>query len=1251
MRDQSKIRFTRIQGITYLILISVFFLCLAIYPLGTLEFCSFLILILYSIIIAHKVIAILSGILLHDQETVTEEELSLLESKSLPVYTILIPLYLEKEIVATCVHSIKQLDYPRNKLDVQLLLEEDDLETREVIEELKLPKYFRVFTIPAGKPKTKPRACNYGLDKAKGEFLVIYDAEDLPEPDQLKKAVAVFRRSEKAVGCLQAKLNFYNGNENFLTRWFTLEYSTWFDLFLPGLHAIRCPIPLGGTSNHFKTDILKVHQGWDPYNVTEDCDLGIELARSKVETRVLDSVTWEECPHQLNPWVKQRSRWMKGYWQTFLAHTRNPFDGLVNLGPLRFLQMLILVGGHVFSMLVNPITWLILILWIWLRWQIFYPESPWTVLFFIASILLLTQNLLFILVHMLAGFQRRLPLSIFYAMTLPCYWLLISIGGWRGMINFFIAPHYWHKTPHGVKLTPRQASTGEEVYQVVFPTVPKGIKSRKIGYGAFSFITLLAFMLILSVVAVYIPIKLKFPEQIRKASIKFDGYFASDMREMDESWSDKTELIVSAEIPGKNDLSQHFFKAVVFVKAIDGEWYQCRTSDCQTEGKNLRIKLSLQEGWMPKGNGRPWGNWCLRRIRETGIRIYSEGSFPVEKIKITKVEATGKLQLAKLSAKLISSPENGLQYGMIETDFTLSRNYQNPFDPEQIDLWLWVRTPSDRLEKVPAYYHQDYIRQKRGKQELLSAAGTPHWRARYTPGESGTYQWHIAGKDFRGDIFQTPSGTFDVAASKRRGFVRVDPKDHHYFSFSNGDFYYPICLNVRSPGDTFQPFNRDFKAPGDKEGTFAMESFLKQMDSTGIDFGRIWMSPWFGSIEWDKNIPGYHGLGNYNLQQAWKLDYLLAWAEKKNMMIELVLNHHGPFTRKYDSQWDENPYNKINGGPISHPYQILTDATAIKLMKQRLRYISARYGAYPSMFAWVLWIEVNTVSRSSSLMGNWHRIIAPYLRDIDLARHPVTSEFSSAAGCREVWKIPAIEYTQVAAYNFGIGMVNTFQQRCRSLKRYGKPFLIEEYAGQPNGGSMQVLAHSIHDGLWAGWMMPLAGTPMAWWWNLIFEKKLTRFYTVFREFIAGEDLRGVDWQYRRFSILNSNKIKAMGRLAKNRGYLWIYQNDISNLTYRRHSYRSGPQRAHQKFTSVVKPGYNPLTDTAPSIFGPYNDLKLVIDRLEPGTYSVEFWDTWSISKKTEINLTSTNGKLTIPLPSMERDLAVKFCKINSLSSK
>lgn len=1244
MREQSKLRFTRIQGSTYLILVLVFFLFLLIYPFGTLEFCSFFILIFYSIIIAHKVIAVLSGILFHDQETVTLDELSSLEAKELPIYTILIPLYLEKEIVATCVHSIKQLDYPRNKLDVKLLLEENDIETRKVIEKLKLPKYFRIFTIPEGKPKTKPRACNYGLEKAKGEFLVIFDAEDVPEPDQLKKAVVVFRRSEKVVGCLQAKLNFYNGNENFLTRWFTLEYSTWFDLFLPGLHAIRCPIPLGGTSNHFKTDVLKAHQGWDSYNVTEDCDLGIELARSKVETRVLDSVTWEECPHQLNPWIKQRSRWVKGYWQTFLAHTRNPFDGLVNLGSWRFLQMLILVGGHVFSMLVNPLTWLILILWICLRWQIFYPESPWTILFFIVSILLLTQNLLFILVHMLAGIQRRLPLSIFYAMTLPCYWLLISIGGWRGIINFFIAPHYWHKTPHGVKLKAKQELTGEEVYQVVFPTMPTGIKSRKIGYGVFSFIILLMFMFILSVVAVYIPIKLKFPEQIRKAAITFDGSFASDIRKMDESWTYKTDLIVSVEIPGKPDLSQHFFKAVGFIKAIDGEWYQSQTDDCQVEGKTLRIKLSLQDGWIPKENGRPWGKWCLRRIKETGIRIYSEKKFPVENIKITKIEVKGKQQLTKLTAKLIRSPKNESQYNMIETDFTLSRDYQNPFDPEEIDLWFWVITPSNKLEKVPAYYHQDYIRKKSGKQEVLSAAGRPHWRVRYTPVEVGTYRWHIVGKDFRGDTLKMPAGIFKVAASKRRGFVRVDPQDQHYFSFSNGDFYYPICLNIRSPGDTFQPYNLDFNTPENTEGTFAMESFLKQMHRTGIDFGRIWMSPWFGSIEWDKKILGYHGLGNYNLQQAWKLDYLLSWADKKNMMIELVLNHHGPFTRKYDSQWNENPYNKINGGPISYPSQILSDATAIKLMKQRLRYISARYGAYPSMFAWVLWIEVNTVSRSSSVMGNWHRIIAPYLQDIDLGRHPVTSEFSSAAGCREVWEIPAIGYTQVAAYNFGNGMVKTFQQRFRSLQRYKKPFLIEEYAGQPNGGSMQVLAHSIHDGLWAGWMMPFAGTPMAWWWNLIFEKKLTRFYTVFREFIAGEDLRGINWQYRTFSVQNSNNIKALGRLIKDRGFLWVYNKNISNLTYHSSRYNKGPQAAHQKFIGIVKPNYNPLTDTAPIIFGPYNNLKLIIDRIEPGTYSVEFWDTWSVGKKMKIILTSTDGKLTIPIPSMTRDLAVKFHK-------
>lgn len=269
-----------------------------------------------------------------DEHLISLEELNSLDPGSLPVYTVLVPMYKEPEVAQKIARSVTELDYPTEKLDVKLLLEEDDPETRAKIDEVmeSLPPCVEVIvcpTVPKGEPRTKPRACNWGLERAQGEYLVIYDAEDRPEADQLKKAVAAFRRLKAAgkdrVACLQAKLNYFNAHQNGLTKFFTLEYSTWFDLFLPGLHAYRIPIPLGGTSNHFNVEVLKSLGGWDPFNVTEDCDLGIRMARKGYVTEVLDSTTWEEANSRVGNWIRQRSRWIKGYFQTHLVHSRDSF--------------------------------------------------------------------------------------------------------------------------------------------------------------------------------------------------------------------------------------------------------------------------------------------------------------------------------------------------------------------------------------------------------------------------------------------------------------------------------------------------------------------------------------------------------------------------------------------------------------------------------------------------------------------------------------------------------------------------------------------------------------------------------------------------------------------------------------------------------------------------------------------------------------------------------------------------------------
>lgn len=380
---------------------------------------------------------------------VTVDEVAALRDADLPVYSILVPMYREAESVGRLVESLRKIDYPPGKLDIQLLIEEDDAGTRDALSPLTLPPQFRVTLIPVSHPRTKPKACNVGLHKARGKYLVIYDAEDRPEPDQIKKAVAAFGRAEPGVVCLQCRLNFYNPRQNLLTRLFTAEYSAWFDLSLPGLSAVKGVIPLGGTSNHFLTAELADLMGWDAYNVTEDCDLGIRLFRRGHTTRMLHSTTWEEACSRIRFWIPQRSRWVKGYIQTYLVHMRNPAKLIRDIGIMRFFHFQMIIGGGVFSALLNPLFWALALLWFLARIEaltVFFPGP----VFAMAFLCLFAGNFAFIYLGAVGCYRRRYWDLVKYALLMPAYWLVMSYSAWRAFFQFFGDPFRWEKTAHGL---------------------------------------------------------------------------------------------------------------------------------------------------------------------------------------------------------------------------------------------------------------------------------------------------------------------------------------------------------------------------------------------------------------------------------------------------------------------------------------------------------------------------------------------------------------------------------------------------------------------------------------------------------------------------------------------------------------------------------------------------------------------------------------------------------------------------------
>jgi cellulose synthase/poly-beta-1,6-N-acetylglucosamine synthase-like glycosyltransferase len=379
---------------------------------------------------------------------VTRAQLDALDDHSLPVYTILVPLYHEGELVEQLITGISQLNYPVDKLDVKIMLEEDDDETRAALRRLDVPPSFEVLTIPHIGPKGKPRACNAGLSRARGEFLVIYDAEDRPEPDQLRKAVAAFRHGPPDQVCIQAKLNYFNRKHNVLTRWFTAEYSVWFDQLLPGLQSIDVAIPLGGTSNHFITQRLRELGGWNAFNVTEDADLGVRVFVRGWKTAVLDSTTYEEANSRFGNWIRQRSRWVKGYMQTYLYQMRHPVLLYRQMGRRAFIAFHLFFGAGTLCLLINPIYLALTGVWFATHWHVIELLFPGPLLYAsIASFFL--GNAAFTLTTISGAYARHNYDDVKWAILAPCYWLMMSIAAWKGLLQLIYKPFYWEKTQHG----------------------------------------------------------------------------------------------------------------------------------------------------------------------------------------------------------------------------------------------------------------------------------------------------------------------------------------------------------------------------------------------------------------------------------------------------------------------------------------------------------------------------------------------------------------------------------------------------------------------------------------------------------------------------------------------------------------------------------------------------------------------------------------------------------------------------------
>jgi hypothetical protein len=539
------------------------------------------------------------------------------------------------------------------------------------------------------------------------------------------------------------------------------------------------------------------------------------------------------------------------------------------------------------------------------------------------------------------------------------------------------------------------------------------------------------------------------------------------------------------------------------------------------------------------------------------------------------------------------------------TGATVAPAPANPFDPAQATVRVRFRSPHGRVVAADAFWFQDYSRTLVDGREVLRPKGAPFWKVRYTPTARGLWWWRWEATTAAG----ASTGRWHPLVVRRRtashGFLRVSPRDARYLAYDDGTPYFAVGENL---------------AWYDQRGTYAYDDWLDQLARQGATWIRVWMPGWAMGIEWSDT-----GLGDYTkrLDRAWQLDHVLDAAARRGIAVQLVLQHHGAFSTTFNSEWSANPYNAANGGPLTSPAQVFTDATAADLFRRRVRYVVARYGADTNLLAWELWNEADlTDAYDPTASTTWHRAMADYLRRIDPARHLVTSSFAIFVNDPQVWSGAGLDLTQLHFYSRTGGAVllpdlakDVIDFSSARVRDYGRPVLFSELGVASSGPDETVQVDpegiGVHDGLWAGAFGGGMGTAMPWWWDSVTAVDPDRYYPMFGS--VAHFLRDVAFDRAGFVARDASVTGASGRdvhahalAGPEQALLWIKDHDV-------------------RYDAP-----NPVR---------LDDVRVSLADLTPGRWCLGVWDTWA-GRFTSLAVVTAGPGVTLALPSFARDVAV-----------
>ncbi|MBN1808386.1 MAG: hypothetical protein JW909_04915 [Planctomycetes bacterium] len=707
-----------------------------------------------------------------------------------------------------------------------------------------------------------------------------------------------------------------------------------------------------------------------------------------------------------------------------------------------------------------------------------------------------------------------------------------------------------------------------------------------------------------------------------------------------DSFSGNSALSIPASFPGSVDVEKMggigkveqvsfgvyvpedwpLVECVLYVQEKDGLWWQSAPVPLVKKApRSWNVAaFDIYADLHPVNHGAPLQRWFARDISRIGIRFQcksrASGSILLDGLRIRRLPPE---RLEFVSVALDRRPP--AVYKPFEADVRLSRDFFNPFDPEEIDVSCEITAPDGAALLQPCYYDQPYLR-NRGPEGLdtFVPSGPGRFRLRFSPMAPGRYGLVFVARSGDDTVRSSPYGV-DVP-DKKWGFtpVRV-ASDKRSFETVSGEFFYPIGHNLRSPTDSRCTRVLGWDPLPDR-GLSAYEHYFGRMRDAGENLAEVWMASWWLGIEWNRNWKGYHGLGWYNLEHAWMLDRVLDEAASNGLYVHLVIDNHGKYSSYCDQEWQYSPFNAGNGGFLHTPDHFFTDARAMELYRRKMRYILARWGAYSNIMGLELISELDlTGSRHGTYrmpyILDWHRSMADYIRKTDIHGHLLTTHFSGDFHVinPNVAGDACIDYVVVDAYRNGVSpFPHTARVSAENLVRYGKPFMVTEYGGAWNGTDELGLEADLHSGLWAFWMTPAAGTPLLWWFDFIERRDLYFHFTALEAFARGEDRRKAASPASYFFSVPGG-LEAMFYGDDASGYGWIY--DPAEMTYL------------------------PAADKRRLRTGVEVRLPAVMN----GDFEIEFWDTCAgkVLGAAAVSASAGSG-ISFTLPDFRSDIALKY---------